>query len=92
VQAEAQAGLEVGRAWREWERAQRDLNAARQEALSGAESLRVAQQRYEQQAALLRTVLEAQTARESAGQREAKAAASAGAAWSNLQLAMGAEL
>ena len=92
AQAEAQAGFEAGRAWREWERAQRDLNAARQEVASGAESLRIARQRYEQQAALLRTVLEAQTAWESAGQREARAAAAAGAAWSNLQLAMGAEL
>lgn len=92
TQAEAQAGLEVGRAWREWEKARRDLNAARQEVSSGAESLRVARQRYEQQSALLRTVLEAQTAWESAGQREARAAAAAGAAWSNLQLAMGAEI
>lgn len=92
AQAEAQAGLEVGRAWREWEKAQRDLNAARQEVSSGAEWLRVARQRYEQQAALLRTVLEAQTAWESAGRREARAAAAVGAAWSDLQLAMGAQL
>jgi outer membrane protein TolC len=92
AQAEAQAGFEAGRAWRESEKAQRDLDAARQEVSSGAESLRVAQQRYDQQTALLRTVLEAQTAWESAGQREARAAAAAGAAWSNLQLAMGAEI
>lgn len=91
-QAEAQAGLEVCRAWREWEKAQRDLDTARQEAASGAESLRVARQRYEQQTALLRTVLEAQAAWESAGQREARAAAAVGAAWSDLQLAMGAQL
>jgi outer membrane protein TolC len=92
AQAEAQAGFEAGRAWREWEKAQRDLNTARREASSGAESLRVARQKYEQQAALLRTVLEAQAAWELAGQREARAAAAAGAAWANLQLATGAEI
>jgi len=92
AQTEAQAGFEAGRAWREWEKAQRDLNAARRETSSGAESLRVARQRYEQQAALLRTVLEAQAAWELAGQREARAAAAAGAAWANLQLAIGAEI
>ncbi len=92
AQAEAQAQLEVGRAWREWEKAERDLSAARREVASGAEYLRVVRQRYEQQTALLRTVLEAQTAWESAGQREARAAAAVGAAWSSLQLAMGAEL
>ncbi len=89
AQAEAQAELEVGRAWRQWERAERGLDAAHQAVASGAESLRVARQRFEQQAALLGAVLEAETAWELAGQQEARAAAAAGAAWADLELAMG---
>ena len=90
AQAKAQAAAEAGRAWREWEKAQRDSNAARQEVNSTAESLRVARQRFENQTALLRAVLEAQSAWEAAGQRAVEAAAASGVAWANLQLATGA--
>lgn len=81
---------EARRAWREWERTQRELLVASREKSSYGESLRIAKQRYESQVALLRSVLEAQTNWEAAGQREARAMAAAGAAWANLQLAMGA--
>jgi outer membrane protein len=90
--AKAQAAAETGRAWRDWERAQRDLNAARQEVNSTAESLRVARQRFENQTALLRSVLEAQSAWDAAGQRVIEASAASGVAWASLQLAMGASL
>jgi outer membrane protein TolC len=92
VQAKAQAAAEAGRAWREWERAQREQSAARQEVNSTAESLRVARQRFENQSALLRAVLEAQSAWEAAGQRAVEAAAASGVAWANLQLATGASI
>jgi outer membrane protein TolC len=88
----AQAAAEAGRAWRDWERAQRDLNAARQEVNSTSESLRVARQRFENQTVLLRSVLEAQSAWEAAVQRVLEASAASGVAWANLQLAMGASL
>jgi outer membrane protein len=92
AQAKAQAAAEAGRAWRDWERAQRDLQAARQEVASSAESLRVATQRFANQTALLRSVLEAQSTWESAGQRAVEASAASGVAWANLQLATGANL
>jgi outer membrane protein TolC len=90
--AKTKAAAEAGRAWRDWERAQRDLKAARQEVDSTAESLRVARQRFENQTALLRSVLEAQSAWEVAGQRVIEASAASGVAWANLQLAMGVSL
>lgn len=90
-QLEQEAAAEARRSWREWERAQRDLNVARQQKAATGETLRIAQQRYENQVALLRSVLEAQTAWEEAGQREARAMAASGTAWANLQLAMGVE-
>lgn len=92
AQAKAQTAAEAGRAWRDWERAQRDINAARQEVDSTAESLRVAEKRFENQTALLRAVLEAQSAWETAGQHAIEASAASGVAWANLQLAMGASL
>jgi outer membrane protein TolC len=90
--AEAQASFEAGRARREWEKAQRDLTAARRETASAAEAMRVSRQRYENQAELFRTVLETQALWEAAGQKEAKALAATGAAWADLQLAIGAQL
>lgn len=88
-QTEQQVQFEAGRAWREWDRAQRNLAAARLAVTSSAEGLRIVRQRYAQQAALLRNVLEAQTVWESAGQQEARAVAAVGTAWANLQLAVG---
>lgn len=90
-QQEQQAAADARRSWREWERAQRDLRVARQQKAATGETLRIAQQRYENQVALLRSVLEAQTAWEEAGQSEARALAASGVAWANLQLAMGVE-
>jgi outer membrane protein len=91
AQAEQQVQWEAGRAWRELDRAQRNLDAARLVSKSAEENLRVVRERRAKQSALERELLVAQTNWESAGQQEARAAAAVGVAWANFQAAIGAE-
>ena len=56
---------------------------------AAGESVRVNRERYEQQAALLRALLEAQTSFEAAQEQQVRAMSARGTAWANLQLAMG---
>ena len=89
-QLEEQTAFESDRAFREFERAQRNLAVAQTVTKTAEESLRVTRERQARQAALLRDLLEAQSNWESAGQQEARALAGVGIAWANLQAAIGA--
>jgi outer membrane protein len=91
VQTEQQVQWEAGRAWRELDRAQRNLDAARLASKSAEENLRVVRERRAKQAALERELLVAQTTWETAGQQEARAVAAVDVAWANFQAAIGAE-
>ncbi|HEY1948282.1 MAG TPA: TolC family protein [Bryobacteraceae bacterium] len=91
AQTEQQVQWEAGRAWRELDRAQRNLDAARLASKSAEENLRVVRERHAKQSALERELLVAQTNWESAGQQQARAAAAVGVAWANFQAAIGAE-
>jgi len=91
AQTEQQVQWEAGRAWRELDRAQRNLEAARLASRSAEENLRVVRERHAKQAALERELLVAQTNWETAGQQQARAVAAMGVAWANYQSAIGAE-
>jgi outer membrane protein len=90
-QAEQQAAFEAAQAWREMERARRNLEAAHLAVESTKENLRVVREQYAKQAALLGDVLEAQSRWEAAGQQQARAVAANGVAWANFQSALGTE-
>ena len=91
TQLEQQIKFEADRAWREYNREERNWQASQLTTKSAEEQLRVVKERYAKQAALLRDLLEAQTNWEAAGQAEARSRASLGTAWANLQAAMGKE-
>jgi outer membrane protein len=82
---------QAGQAVRAWEQSRRELAAAEAAMAAARESLDVTRQRYEQRAALLRQLLEAQSAFESAQEQHLQALAARGAAWARLQLALGSQ-
>ncbi len=82
---------QASQALRAFEQSQKEVAAAEAAVAAARESVRVNRERYEQQAALLRSLLEAQTSFESAQEQQVRALASRGTAWANLQLAMGRE-
>jgi outer membrane protein len=84
-----QARRQASQALRAWEQAQREIAAAEAAVEAARVSVRVNRERYEQQAALLRSLLEAQSTFESAQAQQVRALAARGTAWANLQLAMG---
>lgn len=91
LEAEQQVQRQAGQALREWQRASMQQSASRLAVDSAAERLRVARERFQRQNALLREVLEAQTAWADAERQQAQAIADAGLAWANLELALGAK-
>lgn len=84
-----QVRRQASQAFRAWEQSHVEVAAAETAVTAAQESVRVARQRYEQQAALMRQVLEAQTTFESAQEQSVRAIAARGTAWANLQLALG---
>lgn len=80
---------QASQALRAFEQSQKEVAAAEAAVAAARESVRVNRERYEQQAALLRALLEAQTSFEAAQEQQVRAMASRGTAWANLQLAMG---
>jgi outer membrane protein len=84
-----QVRRQASQALRAWEQAQRETAAAEAAVEAARVSVRVNRERYEQQAALLRSLLEAQATFESAQAQQVRALAARGTAWANLQLAMG---
>ena len=88
-QLEEQISFETDRAWRDYDRAQRNFHAAQLATESAQEQLRIVKERFTKQAALLRDLLEIEADWQNAGQTEARAQAAVGVAWANLQSAMG---
>ena len=80
---------QAGQALRAFEQSRKEVAAAEVAVAAAGESVRVNRERYEQQAALLRALLEAQTSFEAAQEQQVRAMSARGTAWANLQLAMG---
>jgi len=84
-----QVQRQASQALRAWEQSQREIAAAEAAVTAAQESMRVTRQRVEQQVALMRQLLEAQTTFETAQEQQVRAIAARGTAWANLQLATG---
>ncbi len=88
-ETQQQVRRQTSQALRAWEQSQREVAAAEAAVAAAQESVRIARQRFEQQAALMRSVLEAQSTFETAQEQQVRAIAARGTAWANLQLAIG---
>ena len=82
---------EAARAVREWRQSDSNLRAAESLVAAQTERVNVVKQRYQEQSALLRQLLEAQADYEAAQEQRVRALAGRGTAWANLQFALGAE-
>ena len=86
-----QVAREALQSLREWQQSERNLAAAESVAAARADMVRVMTKRYQEQAALLRQLLESQAEYETAQEQSVRALAARGVAWANLQYAMGVQ-
>ncbi|MCZ2079962.1 MAG: TolC family protein [Bryobacterales bacterium] len=84
-----QVRRQASQAFRAWEQTRTDLEAAEAAVAAAEASMRVVRRRFEQQAALMREVLEAQATFETAQEQRVRALSARGTAWANMQLALG---